>query len=212
MFTRSSGTPTWLASLADLLFVEVPDGETVDRTVAVLGVVARERLASVPGAEHDPVLVVRDEVPEHRTGSDSDVADRGSERIRFDLVVIDGFGEGIQKGVDNGFDGDHVVLDPEVLGDALGVAHVVVVVDLARHHESVQPVGAEGFHREVGREGAVDTAREPQDAALCSRVLGGVGDEFGDSVPRGVEFVVGEREVERCVGADDRFGVGHDPS
>jgi len=72
-----------------------------------------------------------------------------------------GLGERVEDGLRDRLDLDHVVLDPEVVGDALGVAHHVRIVHLGGHRDPVEAVLAERFDREVGSQRRVDPAREP---------------------------------------------------
>jgi len=191
-----------LCELADLLFVQPRDGVAVDRPVAVLGVVPHQRLAAVARPQHERVLVVANEIVQHGPTAHAEVPNR-------ELVAL-GVGICVEERVDQRIDLYHVVLDTEqVVGDPLGVAHVVRAVDFARHHEAVHGVLPQRLDGQMGDERAVDTTREPHHRAVDP---GGVElplDEPSDVLAVRLQFGLGEGQIERVGRPHDGFGVGH---
>ncbi len=166
--------------LTDLLFVEVSDRVTVDGAVAVLGEVADGGLASVAGADDEAVLVVGDEVVQH-------AADAGS-RVTGGHVVTLGFGVDREQRVDDRFDLDYVVADLEFLGDAFGVAHVLVAADRRREDEAVDVLCPERLDGQVARERAVDPRARAR--PVGTRGVDAVADELEDVFASSFQFLL----------------------
>src|SRR6056297_1065017 len=195
--------------LTDLLFVQVRDGVTVHRAVAVLREVAHERLAAIPRPQHEGLPTVRREVVEDGPRPHAKVPHGGLEGVAARVRVRVDARDGRQHGVDDGFDLDDVVGDAERFGDAFGVAHVPVAVDFAREHESVDAVGSKCFDGQIRSGRAVDAPRESENGLLDARGVELVADERDDVFAMAFQFSRRQREVEWLASALDRTRFRH---